>query len=184
MNVNFNHEEAGPITPIYFEQVYAEKPGGGRVANPTRDFPPATAVYLNSNGLYEPVRGFRLVEGVKISDTSIKVAKECVIAVGDVVGFGSKAVAVTAVDNSKADYDVATVTMGVAIPNGTTLYEAKAASTDSAEVKATPQYVTYQKVYADKGDQLIRLVNGANLRKETANIADEVAALLPTIAKV
>ncbi len=79
MNVDFNYEEAGPITPIYFEQVHAEKPGGGRVANPTRDIPPATAVYLNSKGLYEPVRGFRLVEGVKVSDTSIKVAKECVI---------------------------------------------------------------------------------------------------------
>ena len=39
-------------------------------------------------------------------------------------------------------------------------------------------------VYANEGDQLVRLINGANLRKETVNIAPEVVALLPTIKLV
>lgn len=184
MNVQFDYQEAGAVAPVYFEQVYAEKPGGGRVANPTSTIPPTTAVYLNSKGLYEPIKGFRLVEENKVGDTSIKVTKESNIAFGDIVGYGSKAVAVTAVDASNSEYDVATVTMGVAIKSGTVLYEAKTASADSAEVKAVPQYITGAPVYAGEGDQLVRLINGANIRKETANIADEVAALLPTINKV
>lgn len=52
---------------------------------------------------------------------------------------------------------------------------------EPAEPKYQPLYVTGQNIEANLGDQMVRLVNGANLRKETANISAEVAALLPTI---
>lgn len=49
------------------------------------------------------------------------------------------------------------------------------------DTETTPGYVTGAWVYANKGDQLVRLINGANLRKETAVITKEQAALIPTI---
>ena len=72
--------------------------------------------------------------------------------------------------------------MDVAV--GTVLYQAKAASESEAEPIYTPVYVTGNRLVANEGDQSVRLINGANLRKETANIASEVAALLPMIALV
>jgi hypothetical protein len=39
-------------------------------------------------------------------------------------------------------------------------------------------------VPANKGDYPVRLINGANLRKETAVASAEVVALLPTIKLV
>jgi len=184
MNVNFEYKDAGVATPVYFEQIFAEKPGGGRVANPDYDVLPTTAVAVNSNGLYVPIKGYRLVAAVADDDTTIKIAKGSGVKVGEFIGHGAKAVACSAVDTSNADYDTVTVTMGVEIAKDVVLYQAKAASADSAEPKATPQFITYDPVFAGKGDQLTRLVNGANIRKETANIADEVAALLPTITLV
>lgn len=67
---------------------------------------------------------------------------------------------------------------------GKVLYQAKAADESSAEPIYTPVYVTGNSLEANKGDQPVRLINGANLRKETANVASEVAALLPMIALV
>lgn len=49
---------------------------------------------------------------------------------------------------------------------------------------SVPEYVTGNWVYAGQGDQLVRLINGANLRKETAVITKEQAAKLPTIKLV
>ena len=83
----------------------------------------------------------------------------------------------------------------MAVAEGTTLYQAKEASASAAEPLAAPEYVTGNWVYANEGDQLVRLINGANLRKEkitqlaylrkeTVNIAPEVVALLPTIKLV
>lgn len=92
--------------------------------------------------------------------------------------------ACTAVDTSATDKDVVTVTLGVDIDAGTVLYQAKAASADAAEPIYTPVFVTGNRLEAKEGDQSVRLINGANLRKETANVASEVAALLPMIALV
>lgn len=108
MEVNFTHTNAQTPEPIRIEQVFAEKPGGGLVANPTADLPPTTPVAYDEVGqIFKPI------------------AKEDVITV--------------------------------------------------------PEYVTGNWVYKDKGDQHVRLINGANLRKETAVITKEQAALIPTI---
>lgn len=185
MDVNFKINPAGKVEPIYFEQVYAEKPGGGLVANPSFDIPPTTAVAKDSStGKYVPIKAYKVVENAASDATTIKIAKGSGIASGDVIGRVKKAVASTALDQSNADYDVVTVSMGVAITAGEVLYQAASASASSAVPYKTPEYVVGKTVFAGEGDQLVRLVNGANIRKETANIAAEVVALMPTIKLV
>lgn len=183
MEVNFTHTPAKPVEPIYIEQVFAEKPGGGVVANPAHDLPPTTAVG-ESNGQFKAIKAYRLHAAVGASDTKIKIAKGSGVAVGDVIATGKKGVACTAVDTSNDGYDEVTVTLGLTVPEGSVLYQAKEASASAAEPIAAPDYVTGNWVRANKGDQQVRLINGANLRKETANIAPEVVALLPTIKLV
>lgn len=153
------------------------------VENPSFDAPPTTAVG-EKNGKFVLIKGYRLVGAVAKADNTINIAKGSGISVGDVIGIGKKAVACTAVDTSATDKDVVTVTLGVDIDAGTVLYQAKAASADGAEPIYTPVYVTGNRLEAKEGDQSVRLINGANLRKETANVASEVAALLPMIALV
>ena len=183
MEVNFTHIQAKPVEPIYIEQVFAEKPGGGVVANPAFDVPPTTAVGKSGNQ-FAVIKAYKLHAAVEAVDTKIKIAKGSGVAVGDIIATGKKGVACTAVDTSKDEYDEVTVTLGVTVAEGTVLYQAKAASTDAAAPIVTPDYVTGDWVHANKGDQLVRLINGANLRKETANNAPEVVALLPTIKLV
>jgi hypothetical protein len=183
MEVNFKHQDPAKVEPIYIEQVFAEKPGGGLVENPSFDAPPTTAVG-EKNGKFVLIKGYRLVGAVAKADTTINIAKGSGIAVGDIIGIGKKAVACTAVDTSAEDKDVVTVTLGVDIDAGTVLYQAKAADASAAEPIYTPVYVTGNRLEANEGDQPVRLINGANLRKETANVASEVAALLPMIALV
>lgn len=127
MEVNFTHTDAQTPEPIRIEQVFAEKPGGGIVANPTFDLPPTTPVAYDSE-------------------------KE-------------QFVALVTYDSTNKKY-VAKTTAGTG---------GGAATTDA------PEYVTGAWVYANKGDQHVRLINGANLRKETAVITKEQAALIPTI---
>lgn len=183
MDVNFTHQDAAKPEPVRIEQVFAEKPGGGLVENPTFDAPATTAVG-KKNGKFALIKAYRLVAAVTASDTTISIAKGSGVAVGDVIATGKKGVACTKVDTTAEDKDVVTVTMGVDIENGKVLYQAKAADASNAVPLLTPVFVTGNMVYANKGDQGVRLINGANLRKETANIASEVAALLPTIQLV
>lgn len=183
MEVNFKHQDPARVEPIYIEQVFAEKPGGGLVENPSFDAPPTTAVG-EKDGKYALIKGYRLAAAVAVADTTISIEKGSGIAKGDVIAVGKKAVACTAVDATATDKDVVTVTLGVEVAAGTVLYQAKAASADAAEPLLTPVFVTGNRLKANEGDQSVRLINGANLRKETANIASEVAALLPMIALV
>lgn len=125
MEINFTHTDAKAPEPIRIEQVFAEKPGGGLVANPNADLPPTTPVaYDEATEKYVPL--------------------------------------VTYNSNTKK-------------------YEAKKTGEGAAATLSKPEFVTGAWVYAGKGDQLVRLINGANLRKETAVITKEQAALIPTL---
>lgn len=180
MEVNFKHNDPAAVEPIRIEQVFAEKPGGGLVENPTFDAPATTAVG-EKDGKFALIKAYRLVAAVASGDTTISIAKGSGVAVGDVIATGKKGVACSKVDSSAADKDVVTVTLGVELAAGKVLYQAKAADASNAVPLLTPVYVTGNALKANEGDQAVRLINGANLRKETANIASEVAALLPTI---
>ena len=185
MNVDFEYTPATPAEPIVFEQVFAEKPGGGMIKEPAYNAAAGTAVSVNSDGSFSLIKSYRLVEAVAADDTSIKIAKGSGIASGDVIGHNKKAVASTAVDTTtSSEYDTVTVTLGVAIDAGTVLYQALSASASSAAPKATPVFVIGNSIEGGKGDKKVRLVNGANLRKETAPLAPELAALLPGITLV
>lgn len=185
MNRNFKHKDAEPNEPIYFEQIFAEKPAGGLAKNPAFDIKKTTAMAKDSSGLFVPIKAYRLIEAVTAEDNTIKIAKGSGVEKGDVIAHGKKGVACTDIDTTTSpDYDIVTVTLAVAIPADTVLYQAKAASASAAAPIYTPQYVLGTYVPAGEGDLEVRLINGANLRKETANIADEVAALLPQITLV
>lgn len=185
MDTNFEVKAAATPEPVRIEQVFAEKPGGGLVESAKYDILPTTAV-AEVSGLYKPIKAYRLHKAVTATDTSIQVEKGSGVAVGDFIGTGKKAVACTAVDTTNDDYDLVTVTLGVAVAKDTALYQAKAASTANADAEPlyTPQYVVGNVVPADHGNFPVRLINGANLRKKTANVASEVAALLPLITLV
>lgn len=183
MEINFKYKEAAKVDPVRIEQVIAEKPGGGLVVNPSFEVAPTTAV-AEQNGKYVPIKAYRLVAAVAAADTTIKIEKGSGVAVGDVIATGKKGVACTAVDDSDAGYDLVTVTLGVAVTEDTVLYQAKEASASAAEPIYTPKYVTGNRVPANQGDFPVRLINGANLRKETACIAPEVVELLPLISLV
>lgn len=180
MDVNFKFKDAAKVDPIRIEQVFAEKPGGGLVENPSFEIAPTTAVG-EKDGKFAPIKAFRLVAAVATTDTTIKVEKGSGVAVGDVIAHGKKGVACTAVDTTPDDHDLVTVTLGVEIAADTVLYQAKEASASAAVPILTPKYVTGNRVPANEGDFPVRLINGANLRKETACVADEVVALLPMI---
>lgn len=254
MEVGFKHQKANKPEPVRIEQVFAEKPGGGLVANPDFDVPPTSAVALDpSTGLYKPIKAYKLVASVEAADTTIKIAKGSGVAKNDIIGHGKIAVKCTAVNSTNEDYDVVTVSLGVAIDITTEdpwLFQAKAISVAAVEgvaygyydadsetegavkvvasgastgeinlasvtpykgsknlaandyvilkdqVEAVegvdaeplykPEYITGKTdwVYAGEGDQSVKLINGANVRKETANISEEIAALLPTIKRV
>lgn len=183
MEVNFEFKEAAKVDPIRIEQVFAEKPGGGMVANSSFEVAPTTAVG-EKDGAFAVIKAYRLCAAVAAADTTIKIEKGSGVAVGDVIAHGTKGVVCTKVDTTPEDHDLVTVTLGVAIDAGTVLYQAKAASADAAEPILKPVYVTGNRIPANKGDFRVRLINGANLRKETACVADEVAALLPLITLV
>lgn len=184
MDINFIDIAAGAVQPVIFEKVLGEKPGGGLAGNPTYDIPAGTAVSLQS-GSYKPIKAYRLTKAVLAGDTTIEIAKGSGVVVGDVIGNLAKSVACTAVDTTTySTKDVVTVTLGVAIASGTVLYQSAAASAAAAVPVYTPQFLTGAPVRAGKGDQLIKLVTIAVVRKETVNASLEVLALLPTIKAV
>nr|DAZ24022.1 MAG TPA: Head fiber protein [Caudoviricetes sp.] len=180
MDRKFHFTAPSKPMPVVFEQVFAERPGGGVIPNPDYDIMPGTAV--DESG--KPIKAYRLTKAVGSGDGTIQIAKGSGIVSGDVIGHGKKAVASTKVDSSHPDYDVVTVTMGVEIAVGTVLYQAKSASADSAVPIYQPAYVLGTPVYAGEGSQDARLINGANLRKETAPISEEVVAMMKNISLV
>lgn len=192
MNRNFKFNPAEAPDPIYFEQVFAEKPGGGILANPDFNVQKSTAVGKKDDGTYAPIKAYRLIEAVSADDDTIKIAKGSGIKKGDILATGKIGVACTKVDTTTSeDYDVVTVTLGVAIDAGKVLYQSKVESADEdpgkeqekvdAEPIYKPLYILGAYVPANEGDLEVRLINGANLRKETANVADEVVALMKSI---
>lgn len=183
MEVNFKYNEPAEAEKIYFEQIFAEKPGGGIVGNPGIDYPPSTPVCeVGAKGIFYPFPIVTTIEETPANSRTIKVEK-IEISTGLPIAFGTKARSISSIDNQNAEYDVLTIgsAFGVAIPAGTKLYIAAAESDSEAVPYTAPVFVTGDWVYANQGDQAVRLINGANLRKETANIASEVAALLPGI---
>lgn len=184
MEVKFSHTEAPAPKPIVFEQIFAEKPGGGLLANHTFDVKEGMAVGLNADGKYQAIKAAILYEDANSAATTIKVKKGSGVAVNDFLATGKKAVKVTKVVTTEANYDVLTISLGVEVKAGNVLYQAAAASDSAAELAVVPVYLVGDDVPANSGDFMVKLVNGANIRKETAPVADEVVAQMKGISKV
>lgn len=189
MNRMFKHKDAAPSDPIIFETIISEKPGGGLVKNPEFDLKPGLAMSQGTDGLYVPIKGYRLVAEVKDSDTTIKIAKGSGVQKGDIIANGKIGVACTKVDTTTSEeYDIVTVTMGVAIAQDTVLYQAASAAdgttTEAAPIH-NPEYILGNFMgnlgKAGEGDFEARLVRAASLRKETALVAQEVVDLMKGI---
>ena len=193
MDVRFKYNEPAEAEKIYFEQIFAEKPGGGIVSNPNTDWPPSTPVAASGDSYYI-IPQFKAYEGLAKGSTSLKLHKtgyNTGTIRGLAIGFGKESVEISnftpAIDSGE-EFDVATLKTPFSkdIKENDFLYIAEEVSVDNAEIylpmmSGGPVFVTGDWVYANQGDQAVRLINGANLRKETANIASEVAALLPGI---
>lgn len=185
----FKHQDAAPADPIIFETILSEKPGGGLVKNPEFDLKPGLAMGQDASGLYVPIKGYRLVTECKKTDTTIKIAKGSGIKKGDVIAHGKVGVACTEVDTTTSDdYDVVTVTMGVAIAQDTVLYQAASAADGSTAEAAPihkPEYILGNFMgnlgKAGEGDFEARLIRAASLRKETAPVAAEIVDLMKGI---
>ena len=186
MEVKFSHTEAPAPKPIVFEQIFAEKPGGGLLANHTFDVKEGMAVVL-VNGKYQAIKAAIIYEDAESGATTIKVKKGSGIVVNDILAIGNKAAKVTKVTSTESIYDVLTITLGVAVKAGNVLYQATAVAdgtTTQAALAGVPVYLVGDDVPANSGDFMVKLVNGANVRKETALVADEVVAQMKGISKV
>ena len=195
MEVNFKYNEPAEAEKIYFEQIFAEKPGGGIVKGDVIDFPPSTPISeSNIPGQYAALLQFKVYEDTPKGTPVIKIEKTPFGSNGNdmlanlSIGFKKQAVEINSFNATDPDFDRISIKTNFSsdLKKGDVLYLAKAASEDNAEIDLTlmggkPVFVTGDWVYANQGDQAVRLINGANLRKETANIASEVAALLPGI---
>lgn len=187
MEVKFAHTEAPAPKPIVFEQIFAEKPGGGLLANHDFDVKEGMAAGLNAAGKYQVIKAPMLYEDAESGATTIKVKKGSGVAVNDFLATGKKAVKVTKVVSTEPNYDVLTISLGVEVKAGQVLYQATAAadgSTATAALAVVPVYLVGDDVPANSGDFMVKLVNGANIRKETAPVADEVVAQMKGISKV
>lgn len=184
MDGKFTYTDPESVSPVVFEQIFAEVPGGAVVAEPDFYIPASTALGYDADNKLRPIKAYRLTEPIETADTTIQIAKGSGIKVGDIIATGKKGVAVTAVDSSSDEFDVVTVTLGVALATGSVLYQAKSASASAAFPIYTPIYILGEDMPTGEGDLMKRLINGANLRKETANVSDEVVALMKSIEKV
>ena len=185
MKNTFDYVTPESNDPIRIERVVADKPGGGLIADPGFDAKESEALALDADGYrYDVIKGYPLVAAVAAADTTIKIAKGSGIVVGEFLGYGTKAVACTAVDDTNADYDLVTVKMGINIAAGEVLYQALAASADAAEIIKTPVYVMGTPIEGNNGDQEAQLITIGTLRKETSFIGKDVASKLGTIKLV
>ena len=186
MNIKFNFADAdnSQVPVPVFEQIFAEVSGGAMVSGQAFDVLESTAVGYDTENKLQPIKAYKVVNAVESADTTIKIKKGSGVSIGDVITYGKKGVSCTDVDTTNADYDVVTVTMGVAIAEGTVLYQGKTASTDATEPIYTPIYLLGDRIYANEGDAMCRLINGANIRRESCNVADEVVALMKGIHKI
>lgn len=185
MDVRFKYNEPAEAEKIYFEQIFAEKPGGGVVKvddslKIIRDVPPTTPV-IEIYGKIEFEPQFTVLEDVEVGSTTINIEFpffKCDNFTILSVGYEEE---LSKIESAKeTEYGVQLTVknpFSKKIMKGTVVW----VSYGNPEPNKNFKYVTGDWIYANEGDQAVRLINGANLRKETANIASEVAALLPGI---
>lgn len=199
MKDQFKYNAPAAPAPVRIEQVFAEKPGGGLLAEVDYDVLQSTAVgYDSSAKRWKPIKSARIITKTTASGTSIEVEKGSGFKQGEFIGYGNVAIAISTITTTDPNKDTITVASGFedAIEAGECLYQAKAAAdgdSASAEPIYAPEYIVDDGHYcanngvvapAGMGDVPVRLINGANVRKETACFGKDIEALLPSIKRV
>lgn len=197
MKNQFQYKEAPTPAPIRIEQVWSEKPKGGLLKDAGYDVVETTPVGLASDGCKYQVIKQAKVKTKYTAGTSLEVEKGSGIVANDYIAFGGMAVQVTKV-TAGADKDTLTISAltGKTINVGDFVYQAKAEADGSAtfaEPVVPPLYIVSDGnprasngivAFAGEGDTPVRLINGANVRKETCNFGAEIEALLPSVHRV
>lgn len=200
MKNQFQYKEAPTPAPIRIEQVWAEKPKGGLLKDAGYDVVETTPVGLASDGYKYQVIKQAKVKTKYTTGTSLVIEKGSGIKANEFIAFGKIAKKVTIIDTtSAADKDTITLESqfdSTTIEVGDFLFQAKKTadgSTTVAEPIVKPLYIVSDGnpraangivAFAGEGDTPVRLINGANVRKETCNFGAEIEALLPGVHRV
>lgn len=198
MKNEFVYNNAETPAPIRIEQVIAEKPGGGLLKDAGYNVPETTPVGLDTDGKYKVIKCAKVKTQYSGSETSLVVEPGSGIAKNDFIAFDGMAVQVTAV-SSASDKDTLTIgaLTGKTINIGDFVYQASKAATGEDEDVAAPivkpLYIVSDGhptarngivAFAGNGDTPVRLINIANVRKETCCFGAEIEAMLPGITRV
>lgn len=198
MKNEFVYNNAETPAPIRIEQVIAEKPGGGLLKDAGYNVPETTPVGLDTDGKYKVIKCAKVKTKYSGSETSLVVEPGSGIAKNDFIAFDGMAVQVTAV-SSASDKDTLTIgaLTGKNINIGDFVYQAskaaKGADEDVAAPIVKPLYIVSDGhptarngivAFAGNGDTPVRLINIANVRKETCCFGAEIEAMLPGITRV
>lgn len=199
MKNEFVYNAAETPAPIRIEQVIAEKPGGGLLKDAGYNVPETTPVGLDTDGKYKVIKCAKVKTQYSGSGTSLVVEPGSGIAKNDFIAFGGMAVQVSAV-SSAADKDTLTIAAltGKTINVGDFVYQAAKAATGAdaenmAEPVVKPIFIVSDGhptarngivAFAGNGDTPVRLINIANVRKETCCFGAEIEAMMPGITRV
>lgn len=199
MKNEFVYSAAETPAPIRIEQVIAEKPGGGLLKDAGYNVPETTPVGLDTDGKYKVIKCAKVKTKYNGSGTSLEVELGSGIAANDFIAFGGMAVQVTKVAPS---INKETLTIGEltekTIEVGDFVYQASKAATGADEENMAqpivkPLYIVSDGhptarngivAFAGNGDTPVRLINIANVRKETCCFGAEIEAMLPGITRV
>lgn len=189
-------------SPVRIEQVWAEKPGGG-VVHVTEDMPATTPVVANEDGTFmiPKAEGYVTARvGTGTMDDGAVIGLEMTTAFheGDFVaieGNGQTTTRAVRIERIEDGVEWEGVMLELATTIGTnfncddsptrTAYKCEPKEGDGYYAPAifsindggTPVYITGNDLKAEDGEyQPVRLINGANVRKETAVITEEQAA--------
>lgn len=199
MKNEFVYNAAEKPAPIRIEQVIAEKPGGGLLKDAGYNVPETTPVGLDTDGKYKVIKCAKVKTQYSGSGTSLVVEPGSGIAKGDFIAFGGMAVQVSAV-SSAADKDTLTIgaMTGKTINKGDFVFQAVKAATGADEENMAqpivkPIFIVSDGhptarngivAFAGNGDTPVRLINIANVRKETCCFGAEIEAMMPGITRV
>lgn len=104
------------------------------------------------------VKNVKVVEDAEANATKIKIAKNSLVAAGQILGTGAKGAKVSAVDKSNSSYDEITIeaAFGARVNAGTVLFEASAEG--GTTPKNTANFVIGEETKVEDGIVLVALV--------------------------
>ena len=197
MKNQFQYNDPQKAAPIRIEQVWAEKPGGGLLMDAGFEVPETTAVGLDESGKYKAIKSAKVITKYNNgTGTTIEVAKGHGFQKGEFIAFGGMAKTISSITTSDPNKDTITINAvmtSVTINVGEHMYQAKAAVDTDAVPIVAPIYIVSDGhptasngivAYPGNGDTPVRLINGANVRKETCNFGADIEKLLPGIHRV